>query len=162
MAFEPRCDGRMTSMNAKNLTKEYPCSPYAELEGFPWLPRLIDKVRAKHAGTLGAYIPYPCGSDKRFLVYFGLSPEALEALITSGASDAEVAAWCKEHAEKGPEKAGEYRKAQLAPIAAERRPMLEESIKELKAERPDLDFTGADNFAKMICIEEGHPIPPAV
>ncbi len=148
-------------MNAKDLTKEYPRSPYAELDGFPWLPRLIDKVRAKHAGTLGAYIPYPCGSDKRFLTYFGLDAAALEALIVSGASDAEVVAWCKTHGDKGPEQAGDYRKVQLGPIAAERRAVLEESISELKAERPDLDFTGADNFSKMICIEEGYPIPPA-
>lgn len=51
----------MTVMNAKDLTREYPRSPYA-----------------KHAGTLGAYIPYPCGSDKRFLTYFGLDVAALE------------------------------------------------------------------------------------
>lgn len=54
----------MTSMDAKDLTKECPRSPYAEMGGFPWLPRLIDKVRAKHAGTIGAYIPYPCGSER--------------------------------------------------------------------------------------------------
>lgn len=151
--------GRQT-MQAKDLTKEYPRSPLAELEGFPWLPRLIDKVRAKHAGTLGEYTPYPCGADKRFLTFFGLDQDGLETLIRSSASEAEIAAWCRANAQGNiAEAAAKYRETQRQPIPPERAEILQEALEELAIARPDLDLTPADNFTKLILLEEGHPWP---
>ena len=71
---------------AKDLTREVPRSPYEELDGIPWLARLIDKLRAMLAGTLGEYIPYPCGGDRGFLATVGIEPDALRETIASGAS----------------------------------------------------------------------------
>lgn len=148
-------------MNAKDLAREFPRSPFDILGDFPWLPRLVDKVRSKQAGTLGSYNPYPCGADKRFIAHFGFDTNGLEAVIASGASDDEIAAWCKANAKSLDFAA--YRKFQFAPIAEERRPILEEYRAEVLAEKPDLDLSGADNFNKVMAIEEGHPIPkPAV
>ena len=43
----------MPAIPAKDLTKEFPRSPLEELDGLPWLPRMVDKVRALQAGTIG-------------------------------------------------------------------------------------------------------------
>jgi len=88
----------MATITAKDLTKEFPRSPYEELDGFPWLARLIDKVRALQAGTLGEYTPFPCGGDRRFLATAGIDADALKDLIFKGASDAEILAYIKAHA----------------------------------------------------------------
>jgi hypothetical protein len=32
---------------------------------------------------------------------------------------------------------------------------------EIAKAKPDADLSQADNFAKAICVEEGHPIPTA-
>lgn len=148
---------------ALDLSKDTPRSPFAELGGFPWLARLTDKVRAKHAGTLGEYTPYPCGGDKRFLATMGLDADALEAEIKRGASDDEVAAWVKAHqAPDAPEKLQAYRSGMLAPVAGEMAEYLKGMVAELAKARPDLDISGIDSFNKLICVEEGHPIPQKV
>ena len=43
-------------MTALNLSKEYPRSPKQRLGGYAHLCRMIDKARAKAAGTIGEYI----------------------------------------------------------------------------------------------------------
>src|ERR1700722_18429694 len=40
---------------AKDLTAEAPRGLDAELEGYAWLPRMLDKARATLAGTAGSY-----------------------------------------------------------------------------------------------------------
>ena len=41
------------------------------LEGYAWLPRLIDKARASRAGTLGDLV-HPCPVDKKCLGLLGI------------------------------------------------------------------------------------------
>lgn len=148
---------------ALDLSKDYPRSPFTELGGYPWLARLVDKVRAKHAGTLGSYTPFPCGGDRRFLAAVGVDPDALEAEIGRGTTDEEVAAWLRAHqAPDAPEKLQQYRQGMLAPASGETAAYLERMVAELARERPELDLSGVDGFNKLICVDEGHPIPQAV
>ena len=42
-------------------------SPGASLGGFRWLPRIIEKARAKLRGELPSDIMYGCGMDRPFL-----------------------------------------------------------------------------------------------
>ena len=49
-----------------DLRNSYPRSVHEPLGGYVHLGRMIDKARAKHAGTLGEYI-YPCPLDHRLL-----------------------------------------------------------------------------------------------
>ncbi len=150
----------MSTITAKDLTKEFPRSPLEELDGLPWLPRLIDKVRALQAGTLGDYTPYPCGGDRHFLGVVGVDADQLKALIDSGAGDNEIAPWVKAHATPGlDERLGDWRKTALAPVSADLRDYLVGALSELKAARPELDTTRVDNFSRLICLEEGHPCP---
>lgn len=150
----------MSTITAKDLTKEFPRSPFEELEGLPWLARLIDKVRALQAGTLGEYTPYPCGGDRHFLGVVGVDVDQLKALIDSGAGDNEIAQWVKAHATPGvDERLGAYRELALAPVSGESRDYLAGALAGLKAARPDLDTTRVDNFARLMCLEEGYPCP---
>jgi len=149
----------MSTITAKDLTKEFPRSPYDELEGFPWLPRMIDKVRALNAGKIGEYTPFPCGGDQNFLGHIGIEPSAIKAVIDSGASDAEIGKWVKEHAApNAAEKLQEFRKAARTAHTGEMAGYLQGAIEEMKKTKPNLDYAKADNFARLICLEEGHPL----
>lgn len=46
----------------------------AELAGIPWLPRLIEKARAKLHGEMPADLMYDCGGDRKFFREHGLHP----------------------------------------------------------------------------------------
>lgn len=85
---------------AKNLAHADPASMDATLDGYAWLPRMIDKARASHAGTLGTYYRYPCPIDRACLELLGIDaetfrdiankavngPAVIEQLATAGAS----------------------------------------------------------------------------
>jgi hypothetical protein len=149
-----------TTIQAKDLTKEYPRSPLAELNGFPWLPRLIDKVRALKAGKIGEYTPFPCGGDRGFLAASGLDADALKAQIDSGASDEAIGAWAKANAAPdAAEKIAAYKAGQKQAVTGDHAEYLKGAVAELKQQRPDLDVSVIDNFARLICVEEGHPLP---
>ncbi|MBC7545076.1 MAG: DUF5069 domain-containing protein [Candidatus Sericytochromatia bacterium] len=150
----------MKTMTAKDLHKEFPRSPLEEMDGYPWLARMIDKVRAQHAGTLGDYIPYPCGSDKRFLELLGLDTELTKAEIVGGASDVDILAWVKHHQRHGTDhKLKEYGQSLLEPTSDEHAEYLKEALAELHKHRPDLVLTNVKNFVQMICLEESHVYP---
>lgn len=150
----------MPTIQAKDLTKEFPRSPFEELAGLPWLARMIDKVRALNAGTIGEYTPFPCGGDQNFLRTIGIEPDAIKDVITSGASDEEIGRWVKEHVRPDLEThLNTYRQSQLAPLDGEMANYLAHSKAELAKARPDLDLSGVKNWAQLICAEEGHKLP---
>lgn len=145
---------------ALDLTRDVPRSPFAEVGGYPWLGRLVDKVRAKHAGTLGEYTPFPCGGDRRFVETLGIAPDDLEAVIAGGASDDQVAAWVREHQTPGAdERLAAYRAAMLNPVQGPSVGYLEEAKRRLAAQRPELDLSQVDCFNRLICAEEGYEVP---
>jgi hypothetical protein len=80
-----------------DLTQAYPRSPSARLGGLVWLPRLIDKARAKLTNTLGEYI-YNCPTDARFFEFTGISPEAFLVAVKGTYDDTGVLAWVKARA----------------------------------------------------------------
>ena len=149
-------------ITAKDLTQEFPRSPYDTLDGIPWLPRLIDKVRALGAGRLGAYTPYPCGGDKSFLAATGLDTDALKAQIDAGKSDAEIVTWVRTQLPAdAAERIEAYRRRSFAAVEGEYATYLAGAKAELASQRPDLDLSGVDNFARLICAEEGYAVPQA-
>lgn len=52
----------------------------AKLDGYPWLPRIIDKARASHAATLGAYYRYPCPIDTACLELLGIGTDTFREI----------------------------------------------------------------------------------
>lgn len=152
----------MTTLTAKDLTKEFPRSPLQTLGGYPWLGRLVDKVRSAHAGLLGEYIAYPCGGDQRFLKTVGVDPTALADRIKGGASDAEVVAWIQAHqSNEAQDNLAAYRQHFEAPVQPEHAEYLAGALAELAKARPELDLSWVNNFTKLICAEENHAWPSA-
>ncbi len=60
---------------AKDLTVKVPRGLYAELEGYAWLPRMLDKGRATLAGTAGGY-PFGCPLTTRAWPGLGSHPRS--------------------------------------------------------------------------------------
>lgn len=63
----------------------------ATLDGYAWLPRMIDKARAARAGTLGDAV-HPCPVDRRTLKHLGVSFEDFTAIVARTETDEEVLA----------------------------------------------------------------------
>jgi hypothetical protein len=146
--------------DALDLGRETPRSPFADLGGYPWLPRLIDKVRAHQAGKLGAYTPFPSGIDEGFIGLLGVAPEALRLVIKQGASDDDILAWVQTNqVSQAPEGVRAFRLALTRPVPAAYAAELAEEVADRSQAFPHLDFSQAVNFVHVICLEEGHPWP---
>ncbi len=79
----------MKSFRTIDLRNIYPRSPQETLGGYVHLPRMIDKARAKLAGTLGEYI-WNCPLDQHLLQFLKLDADDLFAIIKKSACDADV------------------------------------------------------------------------
>lgn len=75
---------------AKDLTKDEPRPMDATLDGYAWLPRMIDKARAARAGTLGEYYRYPCPIDRNCLGRLGVDAETFADIAQHSASDDDI------------------------------------------------------------------------
>lgn len=80
---------------AKDLAVEEPRGPRVELDGYPWLPRMLDKARATLAGTAGDYL-FGCPVDHTCLARLGISPELLLSLAARHGDDSVVLEALKE------------------------------------------------------------------
>jgi hypothetical protein len=76
-------------MQAPDLTRTEPRPMDATLQGYAWLPRMIDKSAASRAGTLGGYV-HPCPVDRRCLELLGLDAQTFGDVVARSASDEEV------------------------------------------------------------------------
>jgi uncharacterized protein DUF5069 len=74
----------------KDLTEDGPAPMDAELAGYPWLPRMIDKARASHAGTLGPYYRYPCPIDAACLDRLGITADTFREIAIGALEDENV------------------------------------------------------------------------
>lgn len=150
---------------ALDLATSVPRSPFDELDGFPWLPRMIDKARAFYANTLGEYSPYPCPGDKGFLHHFGIDHGPLGELIKGGADDAAIAAWCQAHSTRSDDASKAAFRAKL------RSPesnwlfkvalwiFTRKNMAAIKKNSPNVGTSQIISFACMVSAEEGHPLP---
>jgi hypothetical protein len=75
---------------AKDLAHDHPAAMEAKLAGYPWLPRMIDKARASHAGTLGTYYRYPCPIDAACLDLLGIDEDAFRTIASAAGDDQAV------------------------------------------------------------------------
>jgi hypothetical protein len=97
---------------ALDLNNAFPRSPKNRLGPYAHLARMIDKARAKAAGTLGEYI-YPCPLDRVLLDFLAISDEAFLA-VAKDRTDEDVLRWIYEHAKaRGPQEIQEWNEAFL-------------------------------------------------
>lgn len=68
-----------------------------ELEGIPYLPRIIVKARAKLRGELDPELMYSCGGDRKFLRDHGdIHPaDFLRNVWSAGGDDTKIAAYVR-------------------------------------------------------------------
>lgn len=86
-------------MDALDLSKRPPRSAWEKLDGLFMLPRTIDKLRAMlPGGALGQYRIE--GFSQRLLGGIGVTQEQILEVVAGAASDDEVVAWLREHADR--------------------------------------------------------------
>ena len=91
------------SINALDLTNEFPRSPREVLGGYVIAGRMLDKCRAVIAGTNGEY-HFDCPLDNVFLSFAEISADDFKEYVSSGAGDDDVSAWIQSHAKHRPQR----------------------------------------------------------
>jgi hypothetical protein len=81
-----------------DLTRQPPRSPYERLDGYVWLPRLIDKARAYVAGTLGEYRYIDCPLNAHLLHFLAIEADRMASVIAERPTDEQVVQWIEAHA----------------------------------------------------------------
>ncbi len=72
----------------------------ATLGGFVWLPRIIEKARAKLRGEIPADMMFGCKNDRAFLKKVGIAPaQFLRVVWNAGKNDEEILEYVKISAE---------------------------------------------------------------
>jgi len=68
----------------------------AELDGFPWLPRLIEKAKARLRGEMPNELMYCCGGDRRFFSQHDIHPaDFLREVWASGGDEQKILAYVR-------------------------------------------------------------------
>jgi hypothetical protein len=86
-------------MDSLDLSKQPPRAPRAELDGIIFLPRSIDKARAYLPGGNRAGYNIP-GVTGGMLERFGISPDDFIAAVGAAASEGDVVAFVRRHADQ--------------------------------------------------------------
>ncbi|MDP9111376.1 MAG: DUF5069 domain-containing protein [Candidatus Eremiobacteraeota bacterium] len=77
-------------MQAPDLTVGAPRRWSENIEGIVWLPRLIDKTRAAHAGTLGSYLFGQSPVDRSLLRALGIGYTDFARIVACELDDAAI------------------------------------------------------------------------
>ena len=82
----------------------YPRSPRETMDGWPHLPRYVDKIRLHLAGKLHADYQnnFGKGFDGSWLHAAGVTHEQMIAVVRNTVSDGEVCDWVHHHVKKSP------------------------------------------------------------
>ena len=68
----------------------------AELEGIPWLPRIIEKAKARLRGEMPNELMYCCGGDRRFFRAHDIHPaDFLRFVWSAKGNQAKILAYVK-------------------------------------------------------------------
>ena len=79
------------------MSENYPCSPRVEIDGLPYFPRMVEKIRLFAAGNLHPELHDNLGSgmDLWICQYLGVDYSDLKEVVLAGASDQEALAHAK-------------------------------------------------------------------
>jgi len=138
-------------VTALDLSKEFPRSPKQRLGGYSHLGRMIDKARAKAAGTIGEYI-YPCPLDQALLEFLGIGGDAFYEAVTTR-TDQDILSWVKKHAKtRSPKEIEEWNTTFL-----NRKPQNEESLRHFLETRNRIapHRTDVTAWVDLLDLEEG-------
>lgn len=84
------------------MSERPPRSPYDELEGIVYFPRMCDKIRLHHHGDLPEeyHANLGGGMDLWTCQFLGIDYEGLAEQVRAGASDEMALAWARRHGVK--------------------------------------------------------------
>lgn len=147
--------GHLTRPGGKDLTGEYPRSPRERLGGYMHLARMIDKARAREAGTNGPYI-YPCPLDKTLLSFLEVSEQDF-AYAAKTRTDELILDWLAVHARPRSSKQIELWNKQMS----ERGPTDEGQWSYFRKTREGIDPSRTDivTWFDLLDLEEGREVP---
>ena len=86
----------MSKIQAKDLSKVAPRSPYEKLGGYAILARAIDKGRATLAGTNADY-NFDCPLDNTLFGFKGIKGPDFKKILADGATDEQALEWFKKN-----------------------------------------------------------------
>jgi quercetin dioxygenase-like cupin family protein len=127
-------------VRAKDLSVVEPEPLDCSLEGYAWIPRMLDKARAHLAGTGSSYM-FGCPVDHTCMARLGIAPELVLELAAAHDDDREVLAALREHGIPTAEEAW------FDGPAVEDELQLEDVY--LRVRRASGTFTGADHGAAV-------------
>ena len=141
-----------------DLTQLFPRSPKIKMSGLVMVPRMIDKVRAYNAKTLGEYI-FPCPLDKIILEFLNIDHEEVIHLAQK-LTDEEIVLWINERCLNRSEKD----KEQINQKILERKPNTQESLNRFNKLRNAVNPTRTDitTWVELLELDENripHKIP---
>jgi hypothetical protein len=143
-------------VQAPDLIRHFPRSPREQLGGYVHLARMLDKARAKAAGTVGEYI-YPCPLDQSLLEFLGIPADAFYQAAQQ-MDDGEILNWLMKTAKpKNPEEVEAWNETLLT-----RKPRSEESLRHFLEIRNRIAPYRTDvmAWADLLDLEEGRDVPP--
>ena len=138
-------------IKALDLTREYPRSPQEKLGGVVHLARMIDKGRAKAAGTLGEYI-YPCPLDQLLLESLDITSDAFYDALKER-DDREILDWLNKNAKnRSPDEVKNWNQSFL-----NRKPHTEEGMRHFLEIRNRIASHRTDitTWVDLLDLEEG-------
>jgi quercetin dioxygenase-like cupin family protein len=83
-------------MTAKDLRVVEAAPLDCSLDGYAWIPRMLDKARATIAGTQGSHL-FGCPVDHTCMARLGISPELVLELAAAHDDDRDVLAALRQH-----------------------------------------------------------------
>ena len=137
---------------------QYPRSARLELDGIIYLPRLLDKIRLMHAGTLhpDLHANLGLGMDLWTCQFLGVDYNDLKAQVLAGATDEDALAWARENGVTRPD----YELNWFTAFMKTRgfRDNLSERLAERKKETPHTDRDDILTFMDYIEVDEGRSL----
>lgn len=137
---------------------EMPCSVRDELDGVIYFPRMCDKIRKMHAGTLHPdfHGNLGIGMDLWLCQFLGVDYHDLKAQVLAGATDENALAWARENGVTRPD----YEQAWFSAYMKTRgfRDDLAERLATRKTEAPHTDRDDILTFMDYIEVDEGRDL----
>jgi len=142
-------------ITAPDLTRGFPRSPKEKLGGYFHLARMIDKARAKAAGTHGEYI-YPCPLDMDLLEFLEIPAEAFFDAVRSHDDPGMLEYALGQGRARSPEEIEAWNRR-----FENRKPRNEESQRHFEAIRNRLapHRTDITTWPDLLDLEEGRDVP---
>ena len=138
-----------------DLRSQYPRSLKDRLGPYVHLPRMIDKCRARLAGTLGDY-RYLCPLDTFFLDFLEVDSETFLQAVHDH-TDQEILEWVQNHGKSRSEsEIHEWNRRMVS-----RGPDTQEKWKYFLSIRDTIDSTRKDivTWGELLDLEEGRTVP---